>query len=177
MASHRVPHPSLKPRPARALALAGDREGGRWRSRPILGRRLLQQNTADTCAKMRRTADGERINVEWSLLEPRGVVGDEGESAETDLLTPDQNSSRHHDESTRKNRNFSTKIAKTPAPRWAPTVVVLSLTVEWGVGMERPGPSYGEVVSTKDVRVQALLGRSNSPTSRSPEAVEWIMSI
>ena len=56
-------------------------------------------------------------------------------------------------------------------------VVVLSLTVEWGVGMERQGPSYGEVVNTKDVRVQALLGRSNSPTSRSPEAVEWIMSI
>ena len=56
-------------------------------------------------------------------------------------------------------------------------VVVLSLTVEWGVGMERQGPSYGEVVSTKDVRVQALLGRSNSPTSRSPEAVEWIMNV
>ena len=56
-------------------------------------------------------------------------------------------------------------------------VVVLSLTVEWGVGIERQGPSYGEVVSTKDVRVQALLGGSNSPTSRSPEAVEWIMSI
>ena len=56
-------------------------------------------------------------------------------------------------------------------------VVVLSLTVEWGVGMERQGPSYGEVVSTKDVRVHALLGRSNSPTSRSPEAVEWIMNV
>ena len=41
--------------------------------------------------------------------------------------------------------------------------------------MERQGPNYGEVVSTKDVRVQALLGGSNSPTSRSPEAVEWIM--
>ena len=57
------------------------------------------------------------------------------------------------------------------------SVVVLSLTVEWGVGMERQGPSYGEVVNTRDVRVQALLGRSNSPTSRSSEAVEWIMSI
>ena len=56
-------------------------------------------------------------------------------------------------------------------------VVVLSLTGEWGVGIERQGPSYGEVVSTRDVRVQALLGGSNSPTSRSPEAVEWIMSI
>ena len=126
---------------------------------------------------MRRTADGERINVEWSLLEPGGVVGDEGESTETNLSTLDQNSSSHHDESTRKNRNFSTKLLKTPAPRWAPTVVVLSLTVEWGVGMKRQGPSYGEVVSTKDVRVQALLGGTKSPTSRSPKAVEWIMSI
>jgi len=55
--------------------------------------------------------------------------------------------------------------------------VVLSLTVEWGVGMERQGPSYGEVVSTKDVRVQALLGGSNSPTSRCPEAVDWIICV
>ena len=55
--------------------------------------------------------------------------------------------------------------------------MVLSLTVEWGVGMERQGPSYGEVVNTRDVRVQALLGGSNSPTSRSPEAVDWIMRV
>ena len=48
---------------------------------------MPQQNAADTCAKMHRTADGERINVEWSLLEPGGVVGDEGESTETDLST------------------------------------------------------------------------------------------
>ena len=55
--------------------------------------------------------------------------------------------------------------------------MVLSLTVEWGVGMERQGPSYGEVVNTRDVRVQALLGGSKSPTSRSLEAVEWIMCV
>ena len=65
------------------------------------------------------------------------------------------------------------KIAYT----YVATVVVLSLTVEWGVSMERQGPSYGEVVNTRDVRVQALLGGSKSPTSRSPEAVEWIMCI
>ena len=70
---------------------------------------MPQQNAADTCAKMRRTADGERIDVEWSLLEPGGVVGDEGESTEVNLSTLDQNSSRYHDESTRKNRNFSKK--------------------------------------------------------------------
>ena len=43
--------------------------------------------------------------------------------------------------------------------------------------MERQGPSYGAVVNTRDVRVQALLGGSNSPTFRSPEAVEWIMCV
>ena len=56
-------------------------------------------------------------------------------------------------------------------------VVVLSLTVEWGVGMERQDPSYGVVVYARDLRVQALLGGSNSPTSRSPEAVDWIICV
>ena len=31
----------------------------------------------------------------------------------------------------------------------AADVVVLSLTVEWGVGMERQDPSYGAVVNTR----------------------------
>ena len=43
--------------------------------------------------------------------------------------------------------------------------------------MERQDLSYGEVVSTRGLRVQALLGGSNSPTSRSPEAVDWIMRV
>ena len=43
--------------------------------------------------------------------------------------------------------------------------------------MERQDLSYGAVVSTRGLRVQALLGRSNSPTSRSPEAVDWIMRV
>ena len=30
---------------------------------------------------------------------------------------------------------------------------------------------------TRDLRVQALLRGSNSPTSRSPEAVDWIMRV
>ena len=55
--------------------------------------------------------------------------------------------------------------------------MVLSLTVEWGVGMERQDPSYGVVVHMSVLRVQALLGGSNSPTSRSPEAVDWSMCI
>ena len=57
------------------------------------------------------------------------------------------------------------------------TVVDLRLTVEWGVGMRRQDPSYGVVVHIRGLRVQALLGGSNSPTSRSPEAVEWIMNV
>ena len=43
--------------------------------------------------------------------------------------------------------------------------------------MERQDLSYGEVVSTRGLRVQTLLGGSNSPTSRSPEAVDWIMHV
>ena len=43
--------------------------------------------------------------------------------------------------------------------------------------MKRQDPSYGAVVQTRDLRVRALLGGSNNPTSRSPEAVEWIMNV
>ena len=43
--------------------------------------------------------------------------------------------------------------------------------------MERQYLSYRGVVGTEDLRVQALLGGSNSPTSRSPEAVDWIMRV
>ena len=67
---------------------------------------MLQQNAADTCAKVCCPTDWERVDVEWSLLEPSGVVGDEGESAETDLAALDQNSTSNHDESNRKNCNF-----------------------------------------------------------------------
>ena len=43
--------------------------------------------------------------------------------------------------------------------------------------MERQDLSYGVVLSARGLRVQALLGRSNSPTSQSPEAVDWIMHV
>ena len=43
--------------------------------------------------------------------------------------------------------------------------------------MESQGLSYGVVVSTRGLRVQARLGGSNSPTSRSPKAVDWIMRV
>ena len=85
MASHRVPHPPLEPRPTGTLAPANSGERGRHRSRPILSRRLPKKDAADACAKVRRPANGERLDVEWSLLEPGGVVGDEDEHAATDL--------------------------------------------------------------------------------------------
>ena len=68
---------------------------------------MPQQDAADTCTKVRRPADGKRVDVEWSLLEPSGVIGDERERAETDLAALDQNSARNHDEGDRKNCNFS----------------------------------------------------------------------
>ena len=71
------------------------------------GSRLSQQNTADTCAKMRRTADGERINVEWSLLEPGGVIGDESERAESELTAHDQTTAGNHVDEDRKKCNLA----------------------------------------------------------------------
>ena len=70
---------------------------------------MPQQNAADTRAKVRCPADGKRVDVEWSLLEPSGVVGDEHERAETDLAALDQNSARNHDEGDGNNCNFSNK--------------------------------------------------------------------
>ena len=43
--------------------------------------------------------------------------------------------------------------------------------------MERQDLSYGVVLYARDLRVQALLEGSNSPTSRSPEAVDWIICV
>ena len=70
---------------------------------------MPQQDATDTCTKVRRPTDWERVDVEWSLLEPSGVVGDERERAETDLAALDQNSARNHDEGDRNNCNFSNK--------------------------------------------------------------------
>ena len=70
---------------------------------------LPQQDAADTRPKVRRPADEERVDVEWCLLEPSGVVGDESECTETDLVALDQCSAGNHDEADRKNCNFSNK--------------------------------------------------------------------
>ena len=61
-------------------------------SRPILGRRLPQEDAADARAKVRRFAEWERVDVERTLLKPSRVVGDERERAETDLAALNQNS-------------------------------------------------------------------------------------
>ena len=53
---------------------------------------MPQEDAADARAKVRRPADKERIDVEWSLLKPSRVVGDEHECAEMNLMALDQNS-------------------------------------------------------------------------------------
>ena len=90
---------------------------------------MPQKDAADARSKVRSSADWERVDVEWCLLEPSGVVDDESEHTETDLAALDQNSARNHDDLDRKRSQLLQQIAKTPAPWWAPTIVVLSLTV------------------------------------------------
>ena len=70
---------------------------------------MLQQDAADTCTKVCCPADGQRVDVEWCLLEPSRVVGDESERTETDHAALDQNSARNHDEGDQNNCNFSNK--------------------------------------------------------------------
>ena len=70
---------------------------------------MPQQDAADTRTKVRRPADGKCVDVERSLLEPSGVIDDERERAETDLVALDQNSARNHDEGDQNNCNFSNK--------------------------------------------------------------------
>ena len=74
---------------------------------------MPQEDAADArAAKLRRTVDGERVDVEWCLLKPGGVVGDESERAEADLAALHQNSARNHDQRDRKNRNFSNQVLR-----------------------------------------------------------------
>ena len=90
---------------------------------------MPQENAADARAKVCCPADREHVHVERSLLKPGGVVGDVRERAEMDLAALHQNSVKNHDDSGRKRSQLLQQNAKTLAPRWAPTVVVLSLTV------------------------------------------------
>ena len=63
-----------------------------------MSRRLPQKDAANARAKLRCPADGERLDVEWSLLNPGGVVGDENERAETDLAALSQLAAGNHDD-------------------------------------------------------------------------------
>ena len=107
---HRVSHPPLEPRPTGTLAPANSGERGHHRSRPILGRRLPEKDTTNARAKVRRPADGERLDVKGSFLKLGGVVGNEDERAEMDLAAISQCSARNHDYGNRKNCNFSNKL-------------------------------------------------------------------
>ena len=73
---------------------------------------MPQQDAADTCAKVCHPTDWERVDVEWSLLEPSGVVGDEDECAETDLAALSQSTAGNHDDRNRKNRNLARKLLR-----------------------------------------------------------------
>ena len=53
---------------------------------------MPQKDAADACVKVCCPADGECLDVEWSLLEPSGVIDDEHERAETDLAALGQSS-------------------------------------------------------------------------------------
>ena len=59
---------------------------------------MLQEDAVDARVKVRRPAGGERIDVEWCLLKPSGVVGDKHERAETDLAALSQTSALNHDD-------------------------------------------------------------------------------
>ena len=58
---------------------------------------------------MHRPTDGERLDVERGLLELGGVIGDENERAESDLVAQSQTAAGNHVDGDRKNCNFSNK--------------------------------------------------------------------
>ena len=68
---------------------------------------MSREDAADARVKVRCPAGGERIDVEWCLLKPSGVVGDKHECAEMDLAAPSQTSAWNHDDGDWKNCNFS----------------------------------------------------------------------
>ena len=73
---------------------------------------MSKKDAMDARAKVRRPADGERLDIEWSLLKLGGVVGDEDECSETDLVALSQSTAGNHDDGNRKNRNFSNKTLR-----------------------------------------------------------------
>ena len=70
---------------------------------------MPQEDAANARVKVCRPAGGERIDMEWCLLKPSGVVDDKHERAETDLVALSQTSVGNHDERTRRNHNLTRK--------------------------------------------------------------------
>ena len=68
---------------------------------------MPQEDATDARTKVHCPADGERLDVEWSLLEPSGVVGDEHEHAEMDLAALSQTAAGNHDDGDRENCNLT----------------------------------------------------------------------
>ena len=112
MAGHCMPHPPLKLRPTGSLAPANNGKRGCCRSRLILSRWLPKKDATDACAEVCRPMDGERLDGEWSLVEPSGVVGDEDKRAKTEHAAFSQSSAGNHDDGNRKKRNFSNKLLR-----------------------------------------------------------------
>ena len=63
-----------------------------------MSQRLPQKDAADARAKVRCPADGERLDFERSFLKPSGVVGNEDERAETDLVALNHLTVGNHDD-------------------------------------------------------------------------------
>ena len=63
---------------------------------------MPQEDAADARAKVHRSADWERVDVERRLLKLSRVIGDERERAETDHAALNQNSAWNHDEGDQK---------------------------------------------------------------------------
>ena len=68
---------------------------------------MPQEDAADARVKVRRPAGGECIDVEWCLLKPSRVVGDESERTESELAAHDQTTAGNHVDEDRKKCNLA----------------------------------------------------------------------
>ena len=98
MPSHHMFHPALKPRLTGPLAAVNSGERKHHRSRLILSRRLPEKDAVNARVEVRHPSDGERPSAQGSFLKPHGVIGDENERAETDLVALNQSAAGNHDD-------------------------------------------------------------------------------
>ena len=62
---------------------------------------MPKKNATNARAEVSRSSDEERLSVQGSFLEPRGVVGDENERGEMDLVALSQSAAGNHDDGDR----------------------------------------------------------------------------